>query len=125
MHKRNNSNASANIALVLTNPFIVKHWNLHKKANIMHFVQTLVCSWGFKWQQVIIDNHVVLNKGQAIIGTNDGQVQWCVSKLFLYLTPDNKVHGANMGPTWGRQDPDGPRVGHMNLAIWDCSQVPL
>ena len=32
--------------------------------------------------------------------------------------PDSKVHGANMGPTWGRQDPDGPHVGHMNLAIW-------
>ena len=24
-----------------------------------------------------------------------------------------------MGPTWGRQDPGGPRVGLMNLAIWD------
>ena len=33
--------------------------------------------------------------------------------------PDSKVHVANMGPTWGRQDPGGPHVGHMNLAIWD------
>ena len=32
--------------------------------------------------------------------------------------PDNKVHGANMGPIWGRQDPDGPHVGPMNPAIW-------
>ena len=24
-----------------------------------------------------------------------------------------------MGPIWGRQDPDGPHVGPMNLAIWD------
>ena len=24
-----------------------------------------------------------------------------------------------MGPTWGRQDPGWPHVGHMNLAIWD------
>ena len=23
-----------------------------------------------------------------------------------------------MGPTWGRQDPGGPHVGPMNLAIW-------
>ena len=22
--------------------------------------------------------------------------------------PDSKVYGANMGPTWGRQDPGGP-----------------
>ena len=34
-------------------------------------------------------------------------------------TPDGKVHGANMGPIWGRQDPGGPHVGPMNFAIWD------
>ena len=33
--------------------------------------------------------------------------------------PDNKVHGATMGPIWGRQDPDGPYVGLMNFAIWE------
>ena len=32
--------------------------------------------------------------------------------------PDRKIHGANVGPTWGSQDPGGPHVGHMNLAIW-------
>ena len=32
--------------------------------------------------------------------------------------PDSKVHGANMGPTWGRQDPGGPHFGPMNFAIW-------
>ena len=31
--------------------------------------------------------------------------------------PDNKVHVPNMGSTWGQQDPGGPHVGHMNLAI--------
>ena len=36
----------------------------------------------------------------------------------MYACPDIKVHGANMEPTWGRQDPGGPHVGHMNLAIW-------
>ena len=33
--------------------------------------------------------------------------------------PDNKVHGTNMGPIWGRQDPGGPHVGPMNLVIRD------
>ena len=33
---------------------------------------------------------------------------------------DSKVHGANMGPIWCRQDPDGPHVGPMNFAIWEC-----
>ena len=32
--------------------------------------------------------------------------------------PDNNVRGANMGPIWGRQDPGGTHVGHMNFAIW-------
>ena len=31
--------------------------------------------------------------------------------------PDSKVHGANMGPIWGRQDPGGPHVGPMNFVI--------
>ena len=35
-------------------------------------------------------------------------------------SPYNKVHGVNMGPTWGRQDPGGSHVGPMNLAIWVC-----
>ena len=35
------------------------------------------------------------------------------------IRPDSKIHGANVGPTWGRQDPGGPHVGHMNFAIWD------
>ena len=33
------------------------------------------------------------------------------------LLPDNMVHGANMGPIWGRQDPAGPHVGPMNFSI--------
>ena len=32
-------------------------------------------------------------------------------------TPDSKVHGANMGPTWVLSAPDGHHVGPMNLAI--------
>ena len=32
--------------------------------------------------------------------------------------PDIKVDGDNMGPTWGRQDPGGPHVGPINIAIW-------
>ena len=41
---------------------------------------------------------------------------------FLYNmvdTPDSKVHGANMDPTWVLSAPGGPHVGPMKLAIWD------
>ena len=37
---------------------------------------------------------------------------------YRHRHPDSKVHGDNMGPIWGRQDPGGPHVGPMNLAIW-------
>ena len=32
--------------------------------------------------------------------------------------PDGKIHGANIGPIWGRQDPGGPDVGLMSVVIW-------
>ena len=38
--------------------------------------------------------------------------------VFIRQNPYSKVHGANMGPIWGRQDPGGPHVGPMNFAIW-------
>ena len=40
-----------------------------------------------------------------------------VMYLFWKHVPDSKVHGANMGPTSILSAPDGPHVGHMNLAI--------
>ena len=40
---------------------------------------------------------------------------------YVCIAPDGKVHGANMGPIWGRQDPGGPHVGPMNFVIWDLS----
>ena len=41
------------------------------------------------------------------------------------FNPDSKVHGANMGSIWGRQDPGGPHVGPMNFAIWEGFRVHL
>ena len=39
-------------------------------------------------------------------------------RFLAEMAPDSKVHGANMGPIRGRQEPGGPHVGPMNLAIW-------
>ena len=36
---------------------------------------------------------------------------------YVFIYPDSKVHGANMGPTRVLSAPDGPLVGPMNLAI--------
>ena len=38
-------------------------------------------------------------------------------------SPDRKVHGANMRPIWGRQDPGGPHVGPMNFSIWEIIKI--
>ena len=37
--------------------------------------------------------------------------------MFHWNTPDSKVHGAHMGPTWVLLAPGGPHVGPMNLTI--------
>ena len=51
-------------------------------------------------------------------------------KSILYFTPQGDIWGVCyvylddtriarfMGPTWGRQDPGGPHVGHRNRVIW-------
>ena len=46
-----------------------------------------------------------------------------VFRIGSFNDPDSKAYGANMGPIWGRQDPDGPHVGPMNFAIWGCTHV--
>ena len=37
-------------------------------------------------------------------------------------TPDSKIYGANMGPTWVLSAPGGTHVDPMNLAIRDRNQ---
>ena len=41
--------------------------------------------------------------------------------ISLTANPESKVHGANRGAIWGRQDPGGPHVGPMNFAI--CEHI--
>ena len=43
-----------------------------------------------------------------------------MTSCLLVTNPDSKVHGANMGPIWGQQDPGGSHVGPMNIAIWEA-----
>ena len=56
----------------------------------------------------------------------NGSVYWWLLLPWHYVRmascwmdthPDNKAHGANMGPTWVLLVPDGPHDGPMNLAI--------
>ena len=67
---------------------------------------------------------------KSIIG-NGNTYMYNICNLCLILNHgyhDSKVHGVNVGPIWGRQDPGGPHFGPMNFAIWvriHTSWVPL
>ena len=54
-----------------------------------------------------------------LIYTRDAPLTtWLLRKSpFCLWYPDSKVHGANIRPIWGRQDPGGSHVGPMNVAI--------
>ena len=41
-------------------------------------------------------------------------------RMLIWHTPDSKVHGANLEPTWVLSALDGLHVGPMNLTIRDC-----
>ena len=44
----------------------------------------------------------------------------CLQRLLIPAIPNSKVHGANMGPIWGWQDPGGPHVGPHELYYLGC-----
>ena len=47
----------------------------------------------------------------SFIGSDNGSVSICweaITGTNVDQDPDSKVHGANMGPIWGLQDPGGP-----------------
>ena len=39
--------------------------------------------------------------------------------MYSINNPGRKVHGANMGPIWGRQESGGPHVVTMHFARWE------
>ena len=57
-------------------------------------------------------NHMVVPHRRHNLNKYD---VWFVTSTRL---PNSKVHEANMGPIWGRQDLVGPHVSPMNFVIW-------
>ena len=66
----------------------------------------------FGWDQVIKMNNI-----------DCANQRTCIAGISRTSIPDSKVHGANMGPIWGRQDPGGPHIDPMNLAIRNIINV--
>ena len=79
------------------------------------------CSW-ISWSSrnfrqrswLHCDSYWSLAGGQI----KSAMLNWDAPAVTLGNYPDSKIHGADMGPIWGRQDPGGPHVGPMNFAIW-------
>ena len=75
----------------------------------------------YTWLAIDLLRCVAILYLPIVQGDFNGPRQFYESGAVLKYTvnaPDSKVHGANMGPIWGRQDPDGPNVGPMNFALW-------
>ena len=88
---------------------------LHKSAFYFWYVLSLLM---FLWQQTrqIVIQWICY---WSICGSTK-----TLNPPFDDANPDSKVHGANMGPIWGRQDPGGPHVGPMNFAITGSHPFP-
>ena len=109
---------SDNFMVIKMMTFHVGHWN--------------DLSWSFSWwpSKVILtyiwpsnDIWVLIGQGNALLPRLQLQLHSNLLGLWhsLEYNPDSKVHGADMGPTWGQQDPGGPHVGPLYL-IWEYNK---
>ena len=106
---------------LLSLSFITAAW-LHVTGALLH-IAPIPLPWPWLLYRIVI---VLLqyNKWLSTVGACycvSMMTQYCIGcnscKCHVNKVPDSMVHGTNMGPTWGRQDPGGPHVGPMNLAI--------
>ena len=101
------------------------------KTNIFEYVfKTATMLLHFEWLKSGSVNLVipqwVREKGRSNGSSLVQEMFYCLfaakpspqTQLTFCQFPDNKVHGANMGPIWDRQDQGRSHVGPMNLAIW-------
>ena len=69
------------------------------------------------WKIPPVETTVAHRTAQSSDGSVLSLAVWPNSQFRMTTLPDNKFHGANMGPTWILSVPDGPHVGPVNLAI--------
>ena len=103
------------------------YWNLFEGSNSQ---QIIICSSNglLPWRKQAITWTNVDKDSCRVIVLHWIKIAWARDKMkgeiqHLKPTPDSKVHGANMGPTWVLPAPDGPHVGSMDLAIRDVIVV--
>ena len=110
--------------------FVSCYWHCYWRNLFFSFQHLLVAHW---YLNLPAKHAVTLGLRRGTVRPTDaagtrmlrrrmsGAIKEVREFLFIwthYVTsPDSKVHGANMGPTWVLSAPDGPHVGPMNLAI--------
>ena len=75
---------------------------------------------GFQRRRLKFHTKYLIHSWKETIVIQCGKFKNCqmrTSSNVGYSSPDSKVHGANMGPTWVLAASNGSHVGPMNLAI--------
>ena len=91
--------------------------SVHNKLNYL-----VVSPWYFDALSEIKSSLLSLHlMDKFILLHNSVNINICM--LILWVNPDSKVHGANMGPTWVLSAPDGPHVSPMNFAIRESTEI--
>ena len=70
------------------------------------------------WLCMSPENPVAVNNSRpAGMKKSNGHwpLEWGIEAQIVSVYPGSKVHGAYMGPTWGRQVPGWPQVGPWSL----------
>ena len=93
----------------------------HYDVNVMKFNEAE--SWTFDIQLTCILVIYFRYSCPVLMLAGETHIDFTVVRVRIWLFtsvnfPDSKLHGANIGSIWGRQDPGGPHVGPMNFAIW-------
>ena len=86
-----------------------------------HVSMSVLCRWERVTFVFVYTVLATVVRDFGVADTFSLVLQYKMTFLIDYNTqnsPDSKVYRANMGLTWGRQDPGGPHVAPMNLASW-------
>ena len=109
---------------------LVRHWNnktitarYRNETTSMKGVTLQWCQIGILASQITSGSNICStafsNSSQVMLKSVPYDDVSATLEIIQYLESllDSKIHGANMGPTWGWQDPVGPHVGRMKIAI--------
>ena len=125
MNKRRESPitiSQQNVRMVKLHTFPIAY-NLEQKMNGVIFkTYLMVQSFQSRENLTIASNYgisltLAINVRYSISCYNELQVYSKSTAFFRQVSPDTKVHGADMGPTWVLSAPDGPHDGPVNLSF--------